>query len=80
MQCDAYIGKGIRGVRDLGLEGNVKLLDIHGVNGAVYRLDLRTSGPSNASTALLIKKNGGVKELMDFRSYAVEEHGVKKAV
>lgn len=65
MQCDAYIGKGIRGVKSLGLEGNVKLLDIHGANGALYRLDLRTTGRNNASTALLINKNGEVKELTD---------------
>jgi predicted dehydrogenase len=65
MQCDAYVGKGIRGVRGLNMKGNVKLLEIHGQNSNRYRLDLRTSGRHHASSAMLIRKNGQVEELTD---------------
>ncbi|MFQ6114793.1 MAG: Gfo/Idh/MocA family oxidoreductase [bacterium] len=56
---NAYVGKGVRGVEELGPEYdyNVKLLVIEGLNGNKVCFDLRSSGPG-ASEAQLIDKNG----------------------
>jgi hypothetical protein len=64
IQCDAYIGKGVRGVEALNMWGDVKLLEITGRNSKRYRLDLRSSG-NGASQAYLIKRDGTKSHLVD---------------
>ena len=43
IHATSYVGKGIRGSRELGMEGEVKLLDIVAHNGNHARLDFRNS-------------------------------------
>lgn len=49
----AFVGKGIRGVKALGIESNVKLLVVTARNGRRVRFDLRSSGDGAASGLLL---------------------------
>jgi predicted dehydrogenase len=61
---NAYIGKGIRGSKALGIEGEVKLLELEGANGRKLRCDLRSSG-NGSSKAWSISKDGKKKLACD---------------
>ncbi len=56
----AFVGKGIRGSRNLGIDGAVKLLELQGANGKKLQCDLRSSG-AGSSKAWVISKDGTKK-------------------
>lgn len=64
---DAYIGKGVGSVERLGMKGEVKLLELEGVNGRTFRFDFRKEGDWS-STAYLIYRNGKRQKLCDLYS------------